>query len=110
MPSRNSATGARRARDASALTAWQRLKDLGRDPRLSTELGRLNFAGKLNDTQMAAGFEVGKIYCESGQVIDAPRRSAASPHKRMRGQSTLPPLTKSGLLRSSAGESGLTRS
>jgi hypothetical protein len=61
---------------------WQRLRQHGRrigsDPRLVTELGRLNWFGELTGVQVAAGLRIAQIYTRY-ERLKRLARSARSP-------------------------------
>lgn len=63
-------------------TLWQRIKQhgkqLGADPRLSTELGRLHLHGEFTVAMTVAGFRIGEIYLRY-ESFKRLRRTAKSP-------------------------------
>jgi hypothetical protein len=57
---------------------WGRIRDVLRDPRLSSELGRLWLHRELTETQAAAGFLITDIYCHSDSAERAKERATAT--------------------------------
>jgi hypothetical protein len=68
------------------MTAWQRLRQLGTNPLIATEVGRLTFRGDLSSLQADTAFAIARIYGAHDRAIGARRWPASPVYETGRGR------------------------
>lgn len=66
-------------------TSWHRLRQLGTDPRIATEVGRLAYRGDISETESEVAVMIARIFGRHDRAIGARRFPASHDYEMGRG-------------------------